>query len=102
MSNLKTNLPLLSIVELETDGGVRRINLANSEDHLVSSAFKPCMKQNALFLSAFTDTKLTAMAQDARALILLFTSLEADVSWGLWRLSMGLESEWRFWTKDRG
>jgi hypothetical protein len=28
MSNLKTNLPLQSIIELETDGGVRRINAA--------------------------------------------------------------------------
>jgi hypothetical protein len=75
---------LQSIIELETDGGVRRINAAQRQNLLIKSGFTQRMKQNTLFSECAPTANLTAIAQESRMTILLITSLEADVPWELW------------------
>jgi hypothetical protein len=62
------------------------------ENRLISSGFQHRMKQNTLFLACALTADLTAMSQKSLVLILLNTSLEADVPWELWCFSMGSEA----------
>ena len=55
---------------------------------LIKSCFtqrmKQVKKQNTLFSECAPTANLTAIAQESRVLILLITSLAADVPWELW------------------
>jgi hypothetical protein len=62
--------------------GAECITRHPSENRLISSDLKQRLKQNTLFSRCTPTADLTAIVQESRMLMLLITSLEADIPCG--------------------
>ena len=73
-----------------------------SEDRLISNGFKPCMKQNALFLSVRPDSKTASNGTGSSCADTPGHFFGSRRTLGALVALNGLGERMEFWTKDRG